>query len=143
NGPAPERVARLDERLAPRMADDELVVDRRGPGMLERQAQRQPGEQLAIARREVAARHVPDVEVAQLDAQHRRLDLIQSAAVAELHVVVTAGVAVMAQSPDVLGHVVAVGEQQAAVAARAEVLGGVGGKATDVAPSADWPVAPS
>ena len=109
----------------------------RARGSSHRQAQRQPGQPLAVARGQAPARLRPRVQPAQLHAQHRRLHLVEPAAVAELDVVIAAGVAVVAQPAHVLGHVVAIREQQAGVAAGAEVLGRIERQAGDVAPAAD------
>src|SRR5712692_9516851 len=101
----------------------ELVVDMPCRRPLDGQREGQARQQCRVAPGDAAARIVPLGQPLELDAQEGRLQLVEPARVAQLHVRVLAGRAVVAQETHPLGHIVARGEHHAAVAAGAEVLG--------------------
>src|SRR6266550_242916 len=76
---------------------------------------------------------VPLGQAAQLDAQDRRLDLIQARVVADDGVVVACGLAVLAQRPELLGEAVVVCGDAAGLTVRAQVLRAVEGEAVHAA----------
>ena len=85
----------------------------------------------------MAARRHPLVEMAELDPQHRGLDLVEPA-VHPLHAVLVLGLlAVVAEHAHPLGHLGVVGHHHAGVAVGPEVLGRVEAPARDVGEGAD------
>ncbi len=102
---------------------------------------RELGEPLVQPRTEPAAFLVPAVQARQLAPQHRRLQGIQARRRADQAVVVARALAVCAQQPHAVGQLGRRGHDRAAVAPRAEVLGGVEAEAAERPERADAPAA--
>ena len=114
------------------------------PGHLDRQ--RDPGdaaEQFAVARGVRTALRVPPLEQRELDREHRGLQRVEAAVVAEQFVVVAHLGAVTAQHVHFFGERVVVGQDHAAVPDRAEVLRREERKGPGVADAADQPAHPA
>src|SRR2546425_6487728 len=129
---------RLGERVALRVADGEEVIDVPCLSTLHREPERQVGEELAIPGREPSSALRPLPEPLELHAEDGRLELVEPARVAELHVAVAAAVAVVPEAPQALRDVVAVGEHHPPVAARADVLRRIERDARRVSPVPNW-----
>src|SRR5204863_1829708 len=84
----------------------------------------------------------PRVQPRELDAQPRGLHLVEATTVAELDVLIAAGVAVMTQPTHALGDIVARGEHHAGITAGAKVLRRIKGQARRVAPAAERETGP-
>ena len=87
--------------------------------------------------RRAPAMGVPTVEVAQLHAQDRGLERVQAGGRAHHAVAVARALAVRAQQAHAVGQLGSVGDDAAAVAPRAQVLGRVEAEAADVAQRPD------
>jgi hypothetical protein len=134
------RDARLGERLsrgvAVREAHRELVIDVRAAPVRRGQLQVRAGEELAVARGVLLARGGEAREVRELRAQHRRLQLVEAAVVADFLVQVGLAAAVVAQHPEA-GVVARLARgDQARVAVGAEVLRRIEREAAEFAPGA-------
>ena len=120
-------------------ADDEEVVDvvavgRRRGGQRSRLLSASAARSAAAASRR---RWFQSVEVAQLDLEDRRLQRVEAVGAGGQLVVVAGALAVRAQQPHLGVELGVVGDQGAAVAPAAEVLGRVEAEAAGVAERAD------
>ncbi len=118
------------------------MIDVEGGRPLDGQLERQAGEELAIARGQAAARGGPLAEPTELDAEERRLEIVEPARLPQLHVLVFPRRAVIAEAPHPLRHVLTSSQEHAAVPAGAQVLGGVEREAHRVSPRPHRPVSP-
>src|SRR5206468_5639390 len=128
----------LREGVALRVADREEMVDVPRLSPLHREREREAGEALAVQRREPPPALRPLGKPLELDAQDCRLELVEPARVAELHVAVAAALAVVPEAAHALRDVVAPGEHHPPVAARADVLRRIEGDARRVSPVPNW-----
>src|SRR5262249_50979359 len=80
------------------------------------------GEELAVPARDLPAGGVPGVELAELHAQHGRLERVETGAETERLVHVRRALALVALAPRVRRERVVVGEDHAAVAEPTQVL---------------------
>ena len=93
-------------------------------------------ERGGIGARDLAAAGVPLVEVRKFDAQDGRLHFVHAAVAAVLGALIAAGPAVLAQRSHFARQRFVVGRDRAAIAERAQILGGVEAEAAERAPTA-------
>src|SRR5690606_26562200 len=119
-------------------ADRELVKDALGARALARQAEVRAGEADRVTRGDAAARVVPLVEAAQLDAQDGGLQRVEArvAAVGE-RVLVLRNVAVVGDQARLAGDLLVVGRDGAGGAGGAEIFGRIERKTRRLADAAD------
>src|SRR5437899_5334985 len=96
------------------------------------------GELLFVQVRELPPAGVPPFEASQLDAQDRRLDLVEPRVVANDRVVVARRLTVLAQSAELFGEPVVVGGDAPRLAVGSEVLRAVEGEAAHAAGGAGF-----
>ena len=126
------------QRVAGVRPHDEQVVDVvRAVERRVDQLHRAVAQAVAERRAEFTATAVPALEPAQLDAEDRGLERVQARGGPDHAVPVARALAVRAQQAHPIGEVLVTGDDGAAVAPRAEVLGRVEGEAAGVAERAD------
>ena len=127
------------QAIPPRRADHVAVVDVPVVGPLGRGDDFGAGQQVVVTRRSRPALLGPLFEMRQLGAQDRRLQRIQPRAPAQLHVLVLADPAVVAQPADARQQRGIAPGDHAAVAVAAQVLAGIEAEARQIAQAAAAP----
>jgi len=122
-----------NQRVAPWRAYGVRVIDVANSGQGAWRDHRQPGEQIIVPGRHALPSGNPLVEMAQLDPQDGRLQLVQALLVAYDLVQVLRVLAHVAQHFDAVVEAGVAGRDCAAVAVAAHHLGGVEAEAGDVA----------
>jgi hypothetical protein len=105
--------------------DDEQVVDVPALFIARRRRDRQAGEMLPIGVGKVAPARVPGIQMGELDSQDRSLDGVKPVVQGQRDVLVLDPLTVIAKLTHGAVHLARVGDQHAAIAEGAQILGGV------------------